>query len=216
MAGSRRKGILDRTGGLTALLPVVLSSFLLSTSFAALQAQVEEVGEGLVSILIETELGDIEAVLDSAMAPVTVSNFLRYVDAGLFDGARFFRSVRMDNQPDDSLKIEVIQMALSRENSDKEFPAIPLERTSKTGIHHQDGTLSMARAGPDTGTSSFSIVINEQPEMDFGGMRNPDGQGFAAFGRVTLGMDVVRMIQARPVTVQRLDEPVRIYRIIRR
>ena len=95
------------------------------------------------------------------------------------------------------------------------FPAIPLERTSVTGIRHQNGTLSMARAGPDSGTSSFSIVINDQPEMDFGGMRNPDGQGFAAFGSVTAGMDVVRRIQAQPTTGQRLDRPVEILRIIR-
>lgn len=81
--------------------------------------------EGQVPILIETELGSIEAVLDSARAPVTVTNFLRYVDAGLFDNARFFRSVRMDNQPDDSIKIEVIQLAISRENGRREFPPSP-------------------------------------------------------------------------------------------
>lgn len=74
----------------------------------------------------------------------------------------------------------------------------------------------MARAGPDTGTSSFFIVINDQPELDFGGKRNPDGQGFAAFGRVTKGMDVARAIQARTVNAQRLDPPVQVLRIIRR
>jgi len=172
--------------------------------------------EGLVPILIETELGTIEAVLDSARAPVTVSNFLRYVDAGLFQDARFFRSVRMDNQPTDSVKIEVIQVALSREHAREEFPAIPLERTSATGLSHTDGALSMARAGPDTGTSSFSIVINEQPEMDFGGRRNPDGQGFAVFGRVTAGMEIARRIQAGTVEGQQLRPPVRIVGITRR
>jgi peptidyl-prolyl cis-trans isomerase A (cyclophilin A) len=179
-------------------------------------AQVGAAGEKLIPIVIETELGPIEAVLDSARAPVTVTNFLRYADAGLFEGARFFRSVRLDNQPDDSVKIEVIQAELSPESSGKAFPPIPLERTSVTGLHHGDGALSMARAGPDTGASSFFITINDQPELDFGGKRNPDGQGFAVFGRVTQGMDLVRSIQARPVTGQRLDTPVRILRVVRR
>jgi peptidyl-prolyl cis-trans isomerase A (cyclophilin A) len=177
---------------------------------------VEAVEEGLVPISIETELGTIEAVLDSARAPVTVTNFLRYVDAGLYEDARFFRSVRMDNQPDDSIRIEVIQLALAQERAREEFPPIPLERTSVTGLRHLDGALSMARAGPDTGTSSFSIIINDQPALDFGGMRNPDGQGFAAFGRVTSGMELVRRIQARPVEGQRLRPPIQVLRIVRR
>jgi peptidyl-prolyl cis-trans isomerase A (cyclophilin A) len=170
----------------------------------------------LIPIVIETELGSIEAQLDSVRAPITVTNILRYIDGKLFDGARFFRAVRMDNQPTDSVKIEVIQLSISRENAARGFPPIPLERTSVTGIHHLDGTLSMARSGPDTGTSSFSIVINAQPEMDFGGKRQPDGQGFAAFGRVTKGMDVVKKIQSQPVNAQRLVTPVQVLRITRR
>ncbi len=175
-----------------------------------------QTGPGQIPIVIETELGDIQAELDSARAPITVTNFLRYVDAHLYDGAQFFRSVRMDDQPDDSIKIQVIQVALSRENSNSEFPPIPLERTSETGLRHVDGALSMARWGPDTGTSSFSIVIGRQPSMDFGGMRNPDGQGFAVFGRVTEGMNLVRRIQARPVKGQQLSPPVRILTIRRK
>jgi peptidyl-prolyl cis-trans isomerase A (cyclophilin A) len=168
-----------------------------------------------IPIVIETELGNIEAVLDSAHAPVTVSNFLRYVDARLYDDARFFRAVRLDNQPSDSIRIEVVQVARAR-GGEPDFPPIPLERTSVTGLRHSDGALSMARSGPDTGTSSFSIVINEQPSMDFGGHRNPDGQGFAVFGRVTSGMDVARQVQARPTEAQRLATPVRIVRIVRK
>lgn len=169
-----------------------------------------------VPVAIETELGTIEAELDSARAPVTVANFLRYVDAGLYDDARFFRTVRPDNQPDDSVKIQVVQLILGREHRNDGFPAIPLERTGDTGLHHVDGALSMARNGPDTGTSSFSIVIGDQPEMDYGGRRNPDGQGFAVFGRVTSGMDVVRAIQDRPHRGQNLTPPVRVLRIVRR
>jgi len=171
---------------------------------------------GIIAIAIETEAGTIEAELDSARAPITVTNFLRYMDARLFDDARFFRSVRMDNQPNDSVRIEVIQADIARENRSRAFPPIPLERTSVTGLRHVDGALSMARAGPDTGRGSFSIVINDQPEMDFAGRRNPDGQGFAAFGRVTRGMDIVRRIQQGPVEAQRLTSPIRILRIVRR
>lgn len=168
-----------------------------------------------IPIIIVTEIGDIEAVLDSAHAPITVTNFLRYVDARLYDDAHFFRAVRLDNQPTDSVKIEVVQIARGRSDVG-DFPPIPLERTGNTGLRHIDGALSMARSGPDTGTSSFSIVLGTQPSMDFGGHRNPDGQGFAAFGRVTSGMDVAREIQARPTDGQRLRTPVRIMRITRR
>jgi peptidyl-prolyl cis-trans isomerase A (cyclophilin A) len=170
-------------------------------------------GQAPVKVLIETEMGAIEAEIDVARAPVTGSNFLRYVDAGLFQGGQFFRTVTLQNQPDNDVKIEVIQAGLPR--GAKDFPPIPLERTSATGIQHKDGTLSMARSAPDSATSSFSICVGDQPSLDFGGKRNPDGQGFAAFGRVVRGMDVVRKIQAAPSQGQRLTPPVRILNIRR-
>ena len=171
---------------------------------------------GSVPIVIATPLGAIEAELDSAHAPVTVANFLRYVDARAYDGGSFFRVVRMDNQPVDSVKIEVIQGGAAREKRALGLAPVPLERTSVTGLHHGDGVLSMARGGPDTATDQFFIVIGEQPELDFGGKRNKDGQGFAAFGRLTKGLDVVRAIQAQPATGQTLATPVPIQRIVRR
>ena len=91
-----------------------------------------------------------------------------------------------------------------------------VERTNATGITHKDGTLSMARSTPDTARDSFSIVIGDQPEMDFGGARQPDGQGFAAFGRVVAGMDVVRAIQMGPAKGETLTREVAIVRIRRR
>ena len=191
-------------------------ALLVSAVFTSASPQVETDPGGLVPILIETEYGTIHAVLDSARAPATVTNFLRYVDAGLFEDARFFRAVRLDNQPHDSVKIEVVQLSLSRENAGREFPPVVLERTSLTGIRHLDGVLSMARAGPDSGRSSFSIVINDQPQMDFKGRRNPDGQGFAAFGWVTEGMEIARRIQVGPTIEQRLESPVRVLRIVRK
>jgi peptidyl-prolyl cis-trans isomerase A (cyclophilin A) len=90
------------------------------------------------------------------------------------------------------------------------FEPIRLERTRDTGLRHQDGTVSMARAEPDTATSDFFVCIGDQPELDFGGQRNPDGQGFAAFGRVVKGMDVVRRIQLAPADGQTLTPPVSI------
>lgn len=168
-----------------------------------------------VRILIETDAGEIEAEIDTARAPVTAANFLKYVDAGLFDDGRFFRTVGPDNQVDKPVKIAVIQAAASREKRESFFPPIPLERTSVTGLSHKDGTLSMARAAPDSARDSFSICIGDQPSLDFGGGRNPDGQGFAAFGRVVRGMDVVRKIQMGTAQGETLTPPVRIHRIRR-
>jgi peptidyl-prolyl cis-trans isomerase A (cyclophilin A) len=166
-----------------------------------------------VRVLIETEAGEIEAEIDTVRAPITAANFLKYVDGGLFDGGRFFRTVRPDNQVDKPVKIAVIQAAASRDKRAEFFPAIPLERTSVTGLTHKDGTLSMARAAPDTARDSFSICVGDQPALDFGGPRQPDGQGFAAFGRVIRGMDVVRKIQMGAAEGETLTPPVAILRI---
>jgi peptidyl-prolyl cis-trans isomerase A (cyclophilin A) len=169
----------------------------------------------VIRIRIETPLGAIDAEVDSAAAPRTVANFLRYVDGGFYDGGQFHRTVRADNQPNDSVRIAVIQASIDSAKSGPRFPPIALERTTVSGLRHLDGTLSMARGGPDTATSSFFICIGDQPSLDFGGDRNPDGQGFAAFGRVTRGMDVVRAIQRAPADVQRLTPPVRVLRVRR-
>jgi peptidyl-prolyl cis-trans isomerase A (cyclophilin A) len=166
-----------------------------------------------IPIVIETSMGRIEAALDSAKAPVTVTNFLRYVDGKLFDHGAFFRAVTPENQPNNNVEIEVIQ---SRRRSDTGgFAPIPLERTSVTGLHHGDGELSMARGGPNTGSDQFFITIGDQPSLDFGGKRNADGQGFAAFGIVTRGMDVVRKIQRQPANGQTLVAPVTIIAVRR-
>jgi len=166
-----------------------------------------------VRVVLRTDLGDVEVELDGARAPATVANFLRYVDGKLYDGGRFHRTVKPDNQPDNKVKIEVIQAGLDPKREKDAFGPIDLERTSKTGLAHKDGTLSMARDGPDTATADFFICIGDQPDLDFGGKRNPDGQGFAAFGRVVKGMDVVRRIQAAPAQGQALKPPVTIREI---
>ena len=124
-------------------------------------------------------------------------------------------TVKPDNQPNNSIKIEVIQAGINPARAKEQAPPVPLERTSITGLKHVDGTISMARLGPDTATSDFFICIGDQPALDFGGMRNPDGQGFAAFGQVTRGMDIVKRIQQAPADGQSLKPPVEIIRIRR-
>ncbi len=166
------------------------------------------------TIIIRTELGDIYARLDLKKAPVTSLNFLRYVDSSMFDSTCFYRVVRLDNQPHDLFKIEVIQGGRN-ENEDKGFPPITHETTKMTGIKHKDGTISMARNGPGTATSEFFICIGDQPELDFSGKRNPDRQGFAAFGKVIKGMDVVRKIHSIIIPGQYLQKPVLILEITR-
>jgi peptidyl-prolyl cis-trans isomerase A (cyclophilin A) len=161
-----------------------------------------------VRVVLETSLGAVELEIDAARAPATAANFLRYVDAGRYDGGRFHRTVRLDNQPGKTVLIEVVQAGVDPVHEKADFPAVALERTSATGLKHRDGTLSMARDGPDTATSDFFICIGDQPELDFGGKRNPDGQGFAAFGRVVRGREVVRKIQAAPAKEQVLTPAV--------
>ena len=165
--------------------------------------------------IIKTTLGAITVELHPKKAPITVANFLKYVDAHLYDNTNFFRSVTLNNQPKDSVKIEVIQGG--EVDSTKVFAAIPLERTSKTGLRHKNGIISMARDKPDSATCSFFICINEQASLDYGGKRNKDGQGFAAFGKVTKGMDVVKKIQLlAPNDNQYFKPPVVILSIIRK
>ena len=140
-------------------------------------------------VRVQTELGDIVVEVDAAKAPATAANFLRYVDGGHYDGGTWHRTVKMDNQPESTIKIEVIQAGVNPDKAKSGFPAIALERTSVTGLLHKDGVISMARGAPDSATSGWFICINDQPSLDFGGLRNPDGQGFAAFGRVVSGME---------------------------
>ncbi|MBI5085911.1 MAG: peptidylprolyl isomerase [Acidobacteria bacterium] len=170
---------------------------------------------GDTRVRIETSLGAIEVEVDQNRAPATAANFLKYVEGGYYNGGAFHRTVKPGNQPKDRIRIEVIQGGINPARRADELPPLALERTSKTGLRHLDGTISMARSAPDSATSDFFICIGDQPELDFGGRRNPDGQGFAAFGRVVQGMDVVRRIQQAPAEAQALKPPVAIVRAAR-
>lgn len=202
------------------LITVLLAS--VAASAAALASAQAKPGQP-VRVLVQTELGDIVVEVDVARAPATAANFLRYVDAGHYDGGTWHRTVTLDNQPESAVKIEVIQAGVNPEVAKKGFPAIPIERTNATGLLHKDGVISMARGAPDSATSGWFICINDQPSLDFGGKRNPDGQGFAAFGRVVQGMDVVRKIQRAPSSsdrssnteAQRLTPPIKIVKAAR-
>ena len=197
---------------------ICLASAIAVVSVATLFAQAKP-----VRVRVQTELGDIVVEVDQAKAPNTAANFLKYVDAGHYDGGVWHRTVKMDNQPESTVKIEVIQAGVNPDKAKSGFPAIALERTNVTGLLHKDGAISMARGMPDSATSGWFICINDQPSLDFGGARNPDGQGFAAFGRVVSGMDIVRKIQQAPSSAdrktnteaQRLTPPIKIIKAAR-
>jgi peptidyl-prolyl cis-trans isomerase A (cyclophilin A) len=155
---------------------------------------------GEVAVRITTALGNIDLVVDAAHAPVTARNFLSYVDAGLYDGGRFYRVTRPDNYtptPPNRPIMNLIEGDIDPARARERQPAIPLERTSVTGLRHVTGTVSMGRDDdkPDSATADFFILLDDQPSLDFGGRRFTDAQGAAAFGRVVAGLDVVRTIQ---------------------
>lgn len=165
-------------------------------------------------VIIQTELGNIEIELFTEKAPVTSSNFLKYVDGNHYKNSYFYRAVTMDNQPDNEIKIEVVQGGIFE---DKEiFPPITHETTEVTGIKHSNGVISMARAEPGTATDDYFICIGNQPELDFGGKRNPDRQGFAAFGKVVKGFEVLKKIHNSYVEGQHLNPRIKVSNITRK
>jgi len=164
-------------------------------------------------VTMQTSLGNIVCEIDTVGAPVTANNFLKHIDLKTYADAVFYRVVRLDNQPNNNVKIEVIQGGLYADEKIDRQTTILHETTKATGLKHLDGTVSMARNQPGTASTEFFICVGDQPSLDFGGNRNPDGQGFAAFGRVISGMDVVRKIQLQKDTSQYLVEPVKILKM---
>lgn len=195
---------------------IVLAALIAALSGATMHAGQQP----LLLVRIETSAGPIDVEIDSARAPLTAANFLRYVDAGMYDGGRFHRAVRLDNQARSDVLIQVIQGGRSPElaKTMKGFGPIPLERTSITTLKHGDGVISMARGNTaDSASSDFFLCIGDNASLDFGGARAADGQGFAAFGRVVSGMDVVRRIQSGATNDrEQLIEPVTILRLYRK
>ncbi|NKB32762.1 MAG: peptidylprolyl isomerase [Pseudomonadales bacterium] len=168
-----------------------------------------------------TSEGEIEIELYLDRAPITAGNFLRLVEGGHFDGSSFYRTVTYDND-NGSPKIEVIQGGPNQ--GDGPFPPIAHESTEQTGILHLDGVVSMSRGEVGTASTEIFICIGDQPGLDYGQPRNADMQGFAAFGRVVRGMDVVSAINNAATDQnsyleytrgQQISEPVMIETVVR-
>jgi peptidyl-prolyl cis-trans isomerase A (cyclophilin A) len=164
---------------------------------------------------IRTQLGDIQIELYPDKAPKSVAAFLSIVDAGHYKDGSFYRVLNMDNQPSNAPKAEVIQGGIWRKQSKPEIPRIPHESTKQTGILHTNGVISFARTEPGTAGSEFFICVGAQPGFDHGGDNNPDGEGYAAFGKVIRGLDIVRKIYNQPENEQYFTPPVPIYNIVR-
>ena len=146
------------------------------------------------NVVLDTELGEIEIEVYPEAAPASAGDFLMHVDGGLYDDQGFYRTVRADNDPR-GMGMSLIQGGvLSQEPT---TPPIPHERTTDTGIPNERGTVAIARLEPGTGSAGyFFINIGDNRFLDTGGERNPDGEGYATFGRVVRGMDVVEAIQS--------------------
>jgi len=171
--------------------------------------------EDLVPVAIETSLGRIVVALDRAHAPATTANFLHYVDTHRFDGETFYRAMHM---PDADGKDGGLIQGGIRSDARKLYAPAPHEPTTQTGLHNVTGAISMANNGPGTARADFFILLSDMPGLDAGGPGG-DANGFAAFGHVTDGMDVVRKIWTAPVSQtkgegamkgQMLDPPVKI------
>ena len=168
-------------------------------------------------VLIETKFGDIEVELYPKQAPITVAAFLSYIDSGYYNNATFYRVLRDDEQPTNAPKSELIQGGIWQTNYTlaATIPGIAHESTKQTGILHKDGTISLARSTPGTANTEFFICVGDQHGFDYGGVNNPDGQGYAAFGRVVKGMPVVKSIYDAPETDGTFDPLIYIYKIKR-
>ncbi|MEZ5830381.1 MAG: peptidylprolyl isomerase [Dongiaceae bacterium] len=166
----------------------------------------------MIPVQLTAELGDIVLAVFEDRAPASAAYFLADVRAGRYDGASFFRLVTLANQrAEKGRQIEVIQGGLRHQSED--LPAvIPHETTAMTGLRHVKGTVSLARFAPGAVYHSFFICLRDEPALDFGGARHPDGQGFAAFGRVVEGFDVVERIFGRAEAEEYLRNEIRIDR----
>ncbi|MCU0388419.1 MAG: peptidylprolyl isomerase [Chitinophagaceae bacterium] len=168
-------------------------------------------------VIIKTPSGEIEVQLFPEKAPKTVKAFLGFVDAGLYKNSSFYRILSTDNQPTGANAAELIQGGIYKtEKSRDSIPGIPHEPTSITGLTHTHGTVSMARLEAGSATTEFFICIGDNPSFDAGYRKEGDTLGYAAFGKVVRGMDVVVRIYNRPEENQEFSPPVGIINIIRK
>lgn len=161
---------------------------------AAIAACVDKLPQ-TIHLTMQTSLGTIELELYPEQAPLSVENFVRLADGGHLDGATFYRTVSPEND-NGAPVISVVQGGIG--DAESPFAPIAHETTLQTGLPHLDGSLSMARSEVGTASTEFFICIGAQPALDFAGTRNADGEGFAVFGQVVSGMDVVHAIHQSP------------------
>jgi peptidyl-prolyl cis-trans isomerase A (cyclophilin A) len=166
-------------------------------------------------IMISTNYGDIEAELYPKQAPKTVAAFLSYIDSGLYRNTSFYRVLKADEMPTD-YNSGVIQGGVFQTNPERTpTRGIIHESTKQSALFHKSGTLSLARTEPGTASTEFFICIGDQPQLDAGNTEGKDSLGYAAFGRVVEGMDVVRKIQAAKSHGESFDKKIMINNIER-
>jgi peptidyl-prolyl cis-trans isomerase A (cyclophilin A) len=160
------------------------------------QAPAPGAAAGVVSVQLVTDLGAIVLELRGDKAPITAGNFLSYVDQKLLDGATFYRAAHYEGRPTDGL----IQGGLAYSHRERALPPIAHESTAQTSLRHTDGVISMARYAPGSATSEFFICVGDNASLDADPAATGDNAGFAAFGRVVQGMDVVGRIWTAPTS----------------
>lgn len=170
------------------------------------------------NVEIQTQFGKIQIELYPDKAPKTVAAFLSYVDEGLYKNSSFYRVLKEENQPSSAFKSELIQGGIWQSDNKKAatLKGIPHETTRQSGILHTNGTISLARTIPGSATSEFFICVGDQPAYDYGNTANPDRQGYAAFGRVVKGMDVVKIIHQQPENGEDFSPFIKIINIVRK
>ena len=168
-------------------------------------------------IAIQTQSGDIELELYPKQAPKTVAAFLGYIDSGFYFNSNFYRVLNLENQPTNAPKTELIQGGIWKTNHTKavQIPGIPHESTQETGIHHTDGVISLARLAPGTASTEFFICVGKQSGLDYGGENVADRQGYAAFGKVVKGLNIIQKIYRHNENDQYFTPAVPIYNIVR-
>ncbi len=170
-----------------------LAALLLALVATPILAQAPVVDPSLPRVAIETSAGRFVVAVEVVKAPITAANFLRYVDQKRLDGVVFYRSVKVAEQ------FGFVQFGVDNDPK-RVLPPIAHEPTTQTGLPHIDGTLSLARLAPGSGQGDFTISVGDQFGLDADPKQAGDNLGYATFGRVVEGMDVVLKIFDAPVS----------------
>lgn len=178
---------------MTRLFTLFCALFLAAPALSQEPAPASTPNPATVKVTLTTTQGPIVLELEKDRAPITTANFLRYVDQKRLDGTAFYRAAKAPNAPEYGL----VQFG-TRNDPKKTLPPIAHEPTTKTGLSHKTGTISLARNAPGTGAGDFFIIVGDTPSLDANPAAPGDNQGFAAFGHVVEGMDLIKQILAAP------------------